>query len=575
MALPPVPNRHQDSGAHRQRIAETVNGITSFQFDDSRVRTPSEISAGLVPFNPAFVPGDSRRLVTDTTGATFVTTQLQALFDAAGKAADAATAATGVGTTVVVTIYPGIYKVTRLYLRYSNVWINLMPGAIIQQDRGGTGADAIVDSNTTGVAPAYACIHINPLTYLANPAAPVTAIENVKIFGGGSVLGPFTVTGAYNNVTLGIASNDCDACVIDGIYVFGFHAENILLNPSAWNTCRGLKIINCEVEGGGEVGINNARDFEVVSNDVHDSWMQNGLGGNGDGGQVCFNRVRSMAGNGISIGGSGARDVNACRNTVIGFNEIINTNVSSGGGFAIALVDDGATTTPKLGIKVIGNVINLNQSGTGSVIGADYAMASSYVDIEHNTIIAGNSGVSSAGIAIIDGSARYNMRDNSFAVGVGNMTVCHDILGGTPVVNIWSFDNKDVSIDIQHISLFSVVDSQRILSGNLTLTGCTTAPTTTYRVVKRGKSYVMQIDGVTAVSNATTCTLTGLPAELFPARNLNFRFPVVDNGVNLDGLLQITAAGAVNLFKDINASAFTNVGTKGLPGPYSLSVQMT
>lgn len=56
MALPPIPTRHVDSAAHRQRIAETVNGITSFQFDDSRVRTGAEIAAGVTPVNFAFAP---------------------------------------------------------------------------------------------------------------------------------------------------------------------------------------------------------------------------------------------------------------------------------------------------------------------------------------------------------------------------------------------------------------------------------------------------------------------------------------------------------------------------------------
>lgn len=61
MALPTIPTRHQDSGAHRQRIAETVNGVTSFQFDDSRVMTQAEITASVTPVNYAYAPGDIRR----------------------------------------------------------------------------------------------------------------------------------------------------------------------------------------------------------------------------------------------------------------------------------------------------------------------------------------------------------------------------------------------------------------------------------------------------------------------------------------------------------------------------------
>lgn len=61
MALPAIPTRHQDSAAHRQRIAESVNGITSFQFDDSRVRTQAEITAGVTPFNYAYPFGHAYR----------------------------------------------------------------------------------------------------------------------------------------------------------------------------------------------------------------------------------------------------------------------------------------------------------------------------------------------------------------------------------------------------------------------------------------------------------------------------------------------------------------------------------
>jgi hypothetical protein len=57
MGIPSIPTRHQDEPAHRQRIAEVVNGVTSFQFDDSRVRTQAEITAGVTPVNYAYAPG--------------------------------------------------------------------------------------------------------------------------------------------------------------------------------------------------------------------------------------------------------------------------------------------------------------------------------------------------------------------------------------------------------------------------------------------------------------------------------------------------------------------------------------
>lgn len=61
MGLPALPTRHEDSLAHRQRIAETVNSITSFQFDDSRVWAPAEITAEIRPVNQAYFELDVKR----------------------------------------------------------------------------------------------------------------------------------------------------------------------------------------------------------------------------------------------------------------------------------------------------------------------------------------------------------------------------------------------------------------------------------------------------------------------------------------------------------------------------------
>lgn len=412
-------------------------------------QTAAEISAGVTPVNFSYASGDSRRMAPDTTGATDVTTKLQNLLDVAGLAASN-------GDIKIVMLYPGTYKVTRLYMHYSNVWLLLMPGATILQTKTG-----ITNNNTTGQSPAFAVIHINPLNYLNNPASgSAGTITNVRIYGGGTVQGPYLTTHAYDGFALGVVSNDCHKCWVTEINILGCGGESLLLNPSAWTTCTDLRIIGNEITQGGEVGINNARDFLILYNFYHDNWSQNGLSGNGDGGVIGFNRIRSTAGSGLTCGGSGARDVNSTRNIVIIGNEILNTSVTSGGGPAIFLTDDGATTTPKQGIKLISNTINLNQSGTGAVIEADYAMSSGYVDIENNIIIGGVSGVSTAGIAIIAGNCYYNLRDNDFSVGSGNMSVCMDILGGSPTVNVYSYNNKDVPIDIQHPNLFNIVGSQ-------------------------------------------------------------------------------------------------------------------
>jgi hypothetical protein len=534
---------------------EEINGELRVKEHDALKRTDAERVAEVTPINYAYSSGDSRRMSPDTTGTEDVTSKLQGLLDAAGIAANSAD-----GQVTEVTVYPGTYKVTRLYMNYSNVWLRLMPGAVIQQTRTG-----ITDSNTTGVAPAYAAIHINPLTYVANPASAVTAIENVKIYGGGSVLGPYITAGAYDGFTMGIVSNDCHSCVIDGIYVYGFRAENILLNPSGWNTCRDLKILHCEVEGGGEVGINNGRDFVIDDNYVHDSWMQNGLGGNGDGGQVTRNRIRGMYGAGMTVGGSGARDINECRNVVYSQNVVQDCNVGTGAGYLINLFDDGATTTPKVDLRFCDNIFSLNQGNI--LMAADFN--SGRVEIDGNTLT-GLQGTDATLFAVVDGTCAYRLRNNSFLLGNGNAVRCVDILGGTPhvILDEGNFYDPLIATDIQGPGDFDIRhEYHSSFTATLVNGGGATA---TMRYSKKGSHVTLYLAGLIGTATGTP-SVSGLPAVITPARNHNFTIPVTDNGTNALGILQVKTDSTLALFKDINAGAMTGSGTSGITGPYAVS----
>lgn len=54
-------------------------------------------------------------------------------------------------------------------------------------------------------------------------------------------------------------------------------------------------------------------------------------------------------------------------------------------------------------------------------------------------------------------------------------------------------------------------------SGTLTVTGCTTSPTVAFSAQTIGTLAIITIDPVTCTSNATTFTMTGLPAALSAA----------------------------------------------------------
>ena len=96
-----------------------------------------------------------------------------------------------------------------------------------------------------------------------------------------------------------------------------------------------------------------------------------------------------------------------------------------------------------------------------------------------------------------------------------------------------------------------------------TLTGCTTSPTTTVYYTKTGNTVIIQSGTLlSATSNATTKTITGMPAALYPARTTNLIAIVSDNGGNfISGLCQLDTSGVLNFYADVQGTAFTSSGT--------------
>lgn len=109
-SVPKLPPTQPDAATHVRRVAETVNNILGFKHDDSRIRTPAEVSAGVTPVNYSYAPGDVRRYGADATGVL----DSSAAFTAAGSIAGtvyllAGTYLIGNNVTVgsAVVAYPG------------------------------------------------------------------------------------------------------------------------------------------------------------------------------------------------------------------------------------------------------------------------------------------------------------------------------------------------------------------------------------------------------------------------------------------------------------------------------------
>lgn len=108
----------------------------------------------------------------------------------------------------------------------------------------------------------------------------------------------------------------------------------------------------------------------------------------------------------------------------------------------------------------------------------------------------------------------------------------------------------------------------------LTLTGCTTSPTGTmfYRVADG--QVLATLPAVSAVSNATTCTLTGLIAKLFPktvTQGCGLGSLLNGGVVVANGLAQITTAGGIVLALGGTNTGFQNTLSKGVPVSQNLS----
>ena len=115
----------------------------------------------------------------------------------------------------------------------------------------------------------------------------------------------------------------------------------------------------------------------------------------------------------------------------------------------------------------------------------------------------------------------------------------------------------------------NIYDVEQGKSGSFTatLTGCTTAPTGTVNWNQTGNSVTLNIPAITATSNSTGCTLTGLPSYLEPATQNN-QCAVTGQDAGAFTVLEaqvVPASGTITLAKANVIAGFTNSATtKGI-----------
>ncbi len=99
-----------------------------------------------------------------------------------------------------------------------------------------------------------------------------------------------------------------------------------------------------------------------------------------------------------------------------------------------------------------------------------------------------------------------------------------------------------------------------------TITGCTTAPTQTYKYIQVYNFVLVTPAGnLTANSNSTACTITGLPAAITPQVSNNAVMGVISSGAYETAYVVVGSNGVITLGRANGTTTFVNDGAgKGL-----------
>jgi len=99
-----------------------------------------------------------------------------------------------------------------------------------------------------------------------------------------------------------------------------------------------------------------------------------------------------------------------------------------------------------------------------------------------------------------------------------------------------------------------------------TATGMTTSPTGTFTYTKVGNQVTINFPRITGTSNATTFTVTGMPAALFPTADRIFICRTVNNGTTAATVGWFDTSGILNLANNLTqgGGSWTAAGTKEL-----------
>lgn len=314
-----------------------------------------------------------------------------------------------------------------------------------------------------------------------------------------------------------VTNNRVSGCVNEhGIYVSGSSGNNIVAPIVTGNhvtgcATDGVKLTYCDdADVGGNYSASNTGQgiYATVGTNranIHDNTSRN----NGENGILVYDATTTS-------------DSNRVHNNVCFENDKNGINVSSSGAGAVTRC------------KVWDNTCEDNDveaSGT-----------------QYGIVV---SGANSTGVQI----KRNTLRDE-----IVGLVVATGVVSAVLEDNVYDGCATDFSD-----SGTTTVHSRALTASSFTgtLTGCTTSPTGSIEYSVKGDQVTLEIPAISATSNTTTCTVTGMTAAIRPAAAQTVVGITTDNGTTAFGKIIVETSGVLTLHVAQSAT-FTGSGTKGV-----------
>jgi hypothetical protein len=203
------------------------------------------------------------------------------------------------------------------------------------------------------------------------------------------------------------------------------------------------------------------------------------------------------------------------------------------------------------------NCYGIEYSGTPKAIGFD--LTSSGNGEIANINFLGSSTAITAGSGTAANIFIHNCDFNSTATRCINLPSCAQI---TALNNEYDLTNNVID-SATSTDITSKIAQSTTGSYTGALTGCTTTPTGSVEWTRTGDIVTLQVPFLSATSNSTAATVTGMPAAIRPSAQRGCMATTTDNGVTSWGRIFVETDGTLTLHFQGTAT-FTNSGSKAV-----------